>query len=187
MLGIGVGWDKEEFADVDESFENRGRRSDEIIHILRRLWTERNIEHHGDYYSFGPVAFEPKPVQKPGPPIIVGGNSPAALRRAALLADGWYPAPSPVTQRHELTEIAQQLAHIHEMRREAGRGAEPFDVTSSMPAGDTPREVIDNLRRLEDAGITRMTCAPWPVTPPLTEREITEGLERFAGEILHKL
>jgi len=187
MLGIGVGWDKEEFEDVSETFENRGKRSDEIIHIIRRLWSEHTIEHHGEHYSIGPVNFEPKPVQKPGPPIIIGGNSPAALRRAALLADGWYPAPSRITQRHELTEITQQLAHINEMRREAGRAAEPFDVTSSMPPGDTAQEVLDNLRRYEDAGITRVTAAPWPVTPPLTEKEIVEGLEKFAEEILSKL
>ena len=70
-------------------FSTRGRRVDEAIEVCRRLWSEATVTHHGEFFSFDEVVFEPKPVQQPGPPILVGGESKAALRRAARLGDGW--------------------------------------------------------------------------------------------------
>jgi probable F420-dependent oxidoreductase len=80
-LGAGVGWLEEEFVNAGQSFHDRGRRMDEIIPILRRLWSEDVIEHHGELYDFGPVKFQPKPLQKPNIPIHIGGHGGPALRR----------------------------------------------------------------------------------------------------------
>ena len=188
MLGLGVGWNREEFQDVGENFENRGQRANEIIQILKALWTQDTVEFQGRYYSFGPVNFEPKPVQKPHPPILVGGNSPAALRRAAKLGDGWDPAPNQATaQPHTLEELKEMLAQIKRMRAEAGREGEPFEVTVGAPMGTSPRATLDNIRRYEEAGITRVTVSPWPMVRPLTAERITESLEQFADEVLSRL
>jgi len=89
IVGIGAGWLGTEWDAVGLDFASRGRRVDEAADVCRRLWTDEVIEQHGEFYDFGPVMFEPKPVQKPHPPVIVGGESGAALRRAARLGNGW--------------------------------------------------------------------------------------------------
>src|SRR5437016_8907112 len=110
-VGVGVGWLEAEFETVGQSFHDRGSRTDEIIPLLRRLWTEDTIEHEGDHFRFGPVRFEPKPVQKPCPPIEVGGTTPAALRRAGRLGDGWIEVGA-----RDLDELQEKLAVIERHR-----------------------------------------------------------------------
>ena len=88
-LGIGAGWLRQEWTAAGLDPSTRGRRLDEALAVCKRLWSEEVVEHHGEFFDFEPVMFEPKPVQKPWPPIHVGGESEAALRRAARDADGW--------------------------------------------------------------------------------------------------
>ena len=88
-FGIGASWLEEEWRATGLDFATRGRRVDEAIEVCKRLWTEETVTHHGEFFSFDEVVFEPKPVQRPWPPILVGGESKAALRRAARLGDGW--------------------------------------------------------------------------------------------------
>src|SRR5581483_8846872 len=90
-FGIGASWMEAEWPAAGLDFSTRGRRVDEALDVCRRLWTERGVEHHGEHFDFGPVMFEPKPVQQPYPPIVVGGDAPAAIRRAATAGDGWIP------------------------------------------------------------------------------------------------
>ena len=87
-VGVGVGWLEGEFAAAGVDFASRGRRTDEALEVCRRLWSEPTVEHHGEFFSFPPVAFEPKPIQRPWPRLHVGGESPAALRRAARFGGG---------------------------------------------------------------------------------------------------
>src|SRR5216110_2231169 len=89
-LGVGVGWLAEEFQAAGIDFQTRAARTRECVRALRTLWTETEPEFHGRFFSFGPVRFESKPVQQPHPPIVFGGETEAALRRAAALGDGWY-------------------------------------------------------------------------------------------------
>src|SRR5256714_10889599 len=89
LFGIGASWLESEWDAVGLDFHTRGRRVDEAIAVCKHLWTEETIEHHGEFFDFGPVMFEPKPVQKPHPPVLVGGESPGALRRTARYGDGW--------------------------------------------------------------------------------------------------
>ena len=119
VLGIGVGWMEEEFVVVGQSFPDRGKRADECIELIRRLWSDDVVEHHSRHFDFGPVCFEPKPVQQPVP-IEVGGTSPAALRRAGHLGDGWIELGST-----DLDEIKRRLTVID------GRAVRPGDRVTS--------------------------------------------------------
>jgi probable F420-dependent oxidoreductase len=152
-LGIGVGWLREEFEALGENFENRGRRANEIIQILRRLWADDTITHQGDHYKFGPVKFEPKPVQKPSIPILVGGTSPRAIRRAATLCDGWMDIG---TADHD--HLGKMIAEVRAARREAGHQDDKFEITTNaMPD-------LENIRRLADLGVTSVLGAAGPGT-----------------------
>jgi probable F420-dependent oxidoreductase len=88
-VGLGLGWSDEEFIATGVSKERRGRRADEFVEVLRTLWTDDVVEHAGEFYHVPRMRAEPKPVQRPYPPILLGGLAPAALRRAGRLADGW--------------------------------------------------------------------------------------------------
>ncbi|HLC25698.1 MAG TPA: TIGR03619 family F420-dependent LLM class oxidoreductase [bacterium] len=89
IFGAGLGWWPKECEDIGIPFKQRAGRTDEILHILKRIWTEPSVTHQGKYYQFRDVVIEPKPVQKPHPPIWIGGSSDAALKRAARIGDGW--------------------------------------------------------------------------------------------------
>jgi len=167
LLGVGAGWLRQEWTSAGLDPATRGRRLDEALAVCRRLWTEEVIEHHGDFFDFGPVMFEPKPVQKPHPPIHVGGDSDAALRRAAR-HDGWYGLQATPEG------VAGALVRLREMRRAEGRDAEPFEVT----VGAVPRDP-DDLARWEDAGVDRLIVSPWT-----RSREAVEALRRFADRFL---
>ena len=90
-FGVGVGWLREEFDAVNVPFEARGERCREYLDVMRRLWEDDISEHHGRFYDLAPCRQFPKPVQRPHPPIIFGGESDAALQRVADVGDGWYP------------------------------------------------------------------------------------------------
>ncbi len=164
ILGVGVGWLPEEFAIVGEEFRTRGARADECIQILRTLWTDRDAEFHGRHYSFDAVRFEPKPVSKPHPPILVGGESDAALRRAAAYGDGWY------GHHQRPDQIRAQLSRLAELRRQYGRETTPFEITLSAPADITAGEV----REREELGVQRLVVKLWTST-----RDAIPALEGF--------
>jgi probable F420-dependent oxidoreductase len=144
-LGAGVGWLKDEFVAVGESFEDRGRRTDEILPLLRRLWTGQDpVEHHGKHYEFGPVMFLPKSLQPAGIPIEVGGTTRAAMRRAAELGDGWLELAS-----RDVRELAHRIRTVHDLREAAGRADLPFEISSGIA------QDLDGIVESERAGVTR--------------------------------
>lgn len=163
IVGVGAGWLGTEWDAVGLDFASRGRRLDEAIGVCRRLWTDEIIEHHGEFYDFAPVMFEAKPPQQP-PPIIVGGESPAALRRAARLGDGW------VGMDHTIESVTNAIATIDKYREEAGRRDLPFEVTVGGPVASE-----DDVKRWEDAGVDRLIVAPWRRSP-----EAIDGLRAFS-------
>jgi probable F420-dependent oxidoreductase len=174
VLGIGVGWLDSEFAALGQNFKNRGRRCDELIDAIKALWTQETPEFHGEHYSFSGVKFEPKPLQKPHPPIYYGGNSPAALRRTAERCDGWLGAPGSVE------ELARCLQELDELRRKAGRDHLPFEVSQAF-VGRLGRD--DILRRAE-LGVDRVTVLPWSTATGVIPLETALGeIERLADEI----
>src|SRR5437764_5823702 len=109
-VGLGAGWLESEWKAAGLDFATRGRRLDEAIVVCQRLWSEEVVEHHGEFFDFGPVMFEPKPVQRHWPPIVVGGESAPALRRAARFGDGW------VGLDHTPESVAGPVARLRELR-----------------------------------------------------------------------
>jgi probable F420-dependent oxidoreductase len=169
-FGVGASWLSQEWQAMELPFGTRGGRVDETIRIIQRLYTEEVIEHEGEFFRFQPVGFLPKPVQQPWPPMHIGGDSPAAMRRAAHLGDGWIP------MQQTLETLPTKVGKIQAMRADAGRTG-PFQVTLGARVTS-----IDDVRRYEDAGATRLL-----VTPFTNPREATEGFNRFGDEIIAKL
>jgi probable F420-dependent oxidoreductase len=168
-FGVGVGWLEEEFVAAGVDFARRGALLRESVRALRTLWTEDVPEFHGKTFAFGPVKFEPKPVQQPLP-ILVGGESDAALRRAAELGDGWYGV------RHTPESVEPVVAKLDELRKAAGRDHLPFEISVGPSAASLDRDV---LARFADAGVHRVVSLPWT-----RAREAMDGLARFAETVL---
>ncbi|MDA8360286.1 MAG: TIGR03619 family F420-dependent LLM class oxidoreductase [Actinomycetota bacterium] len=153
-LGVGVGWCREEFQQTGQDFSTRGRRLDEMITALRSLWSGGWVEHHGRYYDVPPCQMNPSPSHPV--PILGGGHSEPALRRAATLCDGWIAAGA--------YQEEEAWAHLAELRRHlemAGRADEHFDIYLSL----AERPDVDLYRKFEEAGVSDMVCAPWMFTP----------------------
>jgi probable F420-dependent oxidoreductase len=167
-FGVGLGWLAEEFDAVGIDFASRAARGREAIRALRALWTEEEPSFHGRTVQFGPVRFEPKPAQRPHPPILVGGESGAALKRAAELGDGWYGVG------HTPETAAGQVARLREHLAAAGRAGVPFDYTLSHK-GELSR---DDLKRYAEIGVTRVVSLPWR-----RAREADEALGRLAERV----
>ena len=167
-FGIGASWLAEEWYAVGVDFSTRGRRVDEAISVCRMLWTENEIEHHGEFFDFAPVMFEPKPVQS-NIPIHVGGDSPAALRRAAHIGDGWIP------MNHTIDQVEGSLSRIRALREEAGRDPH-IELTMGL-AVDRP----DDLKRYADLGVTRVLVRPWS-----SAKDALESIDRFASDVLRR-
>jgi probable F420-dependent oxidoreductase len=167
-IGIGAGWLREEWTAAGLDPATRGRRLDEALCVVKRLWTEPVVEHHGEFYQFGPVAFEPKPVQKPWPRIHVGGESDAAFRRAARHGDGWLGLG------HTPASIAAPLARLRALREREERAHEPFEITIGAELGSRA-----DAERFAELGIHRVLIAPWG-----RSREAVDGLRHAAESLL---
>ena len=129
-LGIGISGQrgtKVEFDAVGISVRTRGRRTNEMLEVMKRLWTEEYVSHDGDFFKFEDVTLRPQPVQKPHPPIWVSGRSDAAMRRAALQGDGWYPYLFTVRRLRRSNEAIREIA------AEAGRDLTGFHWGLNQP------------------------------------------------------
>jgi probable F420-dependent oxidoreductase len=166
--GIGAGWLESEWLAAGLDFATRGKRLDEAVLICQRLWTEATVEHRGTHFSFGAVAFEPKPHQQPWPPISVGGESTAAFRRAARLGDGW------IGMAHTPESARNAVSQLRALRAAAGRAEMPFTVTVG---GDVASP--DDVAAYADAGVDRLIVSPWR-----RSREAIDGLRTFATALV---
>ena len=139
VLGVGVGGEyPQEFRAVEVPMEERGRRTDEIIPLLRRLWTAEEITHEGRYFTLRDVRIHPAPMQADGPPIVVAGRKEVAMRRAALLGDGWFPYLFSARRYGESVAVIKQTAE------QAGRDLDGFEwcvwvFVNINPDGDLAR------------------------------------------------
>ena len=141
LLGIGVGWLKEEFDAIGASFHDRGRRADEYVAAMRELWSSDHPTFHGDFVHFDAAYCKPQPVNK-AVPIIVGGDSTYAARRAGRLGDGYFPARGAPM---DLIDLARRTAEEH------GRDPAALEITASLP------DDLEDIPRLAAAGVQRLT------------------------------
>lgn len=147
LLGVGVGWNEEEFANVNpHPWNKRFAVMRETVAAMRELWTQEQAEYHGDYINFDPVWCSPKPLQEKGPPVIYGVMGPLGIKHASAIADGWMPADV------GLIEAREQIAAFRQMVQDRGRN--PDDVPITVQAMITPD--IDKLREFEDLGVARV-------------------------------
>ncbi|MBM3944254.1 MAG: LLM class F420-dependent oxidoreductase [SAR202 cluster bacterium] len=130
VLGVGAGWMREEFEAVGApDYDRRGAVTDEYIRAFKELWTSPNPSFEGEFCSFSDIAFEPKPLQKPYPPIWTGGESPPALRRAGRYADVWFPIGSNPTFPVDTPQrLRQSMTTVRRHAEEAGRNPEDIGV-----------------------------------------------------------
>jgi probable F420-dependent oxidoreductase len=168
-LGIGASWLREEWEATGLDFDTRGRRVDETIDVCRKLWTDDVIEHHGDFFDFAPVMFNPKPLQQPLP-LHIGGDTKPAKRRAALRGDGWLP------MNHSLEQLPAAIKEVDAMRADAGRDGRTF-----ITVGGGPKS-LDDIRRYHDAGVDRVIAMPYQ-----SSRTAMDDIARYGDEVLAKL
>ena len=174
---IGVGWSKDEFNLMQQDFHTRGKRTDEIIAVMRKLWTGEMVNFQGEYYQFDNLEMNPAPTEYI--PIWVGGISKPAMRRAARLGDGW------VTDLQTTEEIIACIGQLNEYRKEYGRDHLPFEIMATPSDAFT----IEGYRVLEEAGVTHILTQPWPFYHGDTndiDKKI-DGLQRYAEDIIHPM
>ena len=163
-VGLGIGWMREEYAAVGAPYSRRGRRAEEFLAALRALWTQEVVEFHGEFYEIPRSRMEPKPVQRPHPPLLLGGAARPALERAGRLADGWASSSGA-----DLRRIGESIAVVREAAVRAGRDPDalrfvcrgPLRVRPGGAAGRLPLtgsfdEVRKDLEVLSDQGVTEV-------------------------------
>lgn len=185
-MGVGLAWMPEEFRWLGQEKKTRGRRQDEAIELIRKVIAGGFVEYHGEYYDFDRLIMAPTPKKKI--PIYVGGTSSAALRRAARLGDGW------VSVIHDKADVPRVMDELNGYRREYGRANAPFDIMMHCPDAES----IDDIRRLEDLGVTDLQVTPWSEAilaqmgvgaimqqqPPLDIK--LAAIERYADQVIAK-
>jgi probable F420-dependent oxidoreductase len=170
LFGIGNGWNAEEMADHGTAFATRHKLGRERIEAMKAIWTETKPEYHGEFVDFGPMMAWPKPVQKPYPPIIVGGAFPYGARRAVRYGDGWVPRAS----RQQYADVGEFLPQFRQMATAAGRDPDSLPITIFRV-----EENLERLRQYHDIGVARAVIS----VPAAKADEILPLLDRWAALI----
>ena len=186
ILGVASGYLKPEFAALGVDFDTRNELTDEAIDVMRRVWTEDDVAFEGRTFRTRGTTMAPRPVQRPHPPIWIGGNSKVAMRRAVERGQGWVPFPNPggaamsavrTPEMSTFEQLESRMAMLRQFADEAGR-LEPLDVCFSPLAA---RPTIDDLQRLEDVGVTWCVLGVGRVA---TRREYVDAVRRLGDEVV---
>ena len=148
LFGIGNGWNQDEMENHGTDFSTRHKRARENIEAMKAIWTQSKAEYHGDLVNFDPIMAWPKPVQKPHPPILVGGAFPYSARRAIRYGDGWLPQAA---RRGSYRQIGDMIPEFRTMAEAAGRDPKSIAITVWHSRKDA-----DLLKRYEDLGVERV-------------------------------
>ncbi len=193
VLGAGTGWMPEEFGALQASYAERGRVTDEYLQIFKELCTAEKPTFEGNHYQLSNIGFYPKPIQKPHPPIWVGGYSNAALRRAARIGDGWHPSNiDPDT-------IKEKRVRLRQLCIDADRDPDSLEISTRVnnvafgdsgemvgrpaPLSGSAQQIIDNIRRYEDAGVSHIVLG---IRGRDADTMLTT-IRRFADEVRPKV
>jgi probable F420-dependent oxidoreductase len=172
LLGIGIGWLKEEFDALGIPFADRAARTGEAVRAMRSLWKDEPEPFEGKFFRWPALESNPKPVQRPGVPIVVGGHAESAARRAARYGDGFFPGVSDAKTLTALFRVLRdECARI-------GRKPEEIELTAGHGFVD-----LDGVRRLQDLGIGRIIIPP----PAFDEDGVRKGLHEFADRVIARL
>jgi len=170
LFGIGAGWLREETQLMGGDFDHRWGQTRESILAMKELWTKPEAEFHGKFYDFPPVRSNPKPAQKPHPPVLLGGDAPRVLERVVAWGDGWLP------NRVTPVELREKRATLDRLAKEAGR--DPAAISISVHGQPADRDLIT---RFHDAGATRVIVRP---ATSKSEPEMVRELARIAEAVL---
>ncbi len=170
MLGAGIGWLREEFKVMGTPFERRGARFDDYIKAMRKVWSGEVVEHESDFLSWHGFKSYPRPVQQPGVPIIMGGNTGKIFERIAKYGDGWFIPPS------SPAELAEQLGRLKTACEAEGRNPDEIELTSFWD----PKYGPESLKLLAGVGVTRVVTLTG-----MLEGKPLDGIKRFADAYIH--
>ena len=194
ILGAGVGWMEEEFQALGlDTYAQRGAVTDEYIQLFKELWTKDNPEFHGEHYQLSESGFQPKPVQKPHPPIWIGGHTNPAIRRAAKYGDGWMPIGLRPPAILEPEELAEKIARLRRLTVRAGRPEDAVSlcfstgVTFDNSPGATRRmmsgraeQIAADLRQYQDLGVRNFILG----FPGDSVATLDEAMEQFSKQVM---
>ena len=194
ILGAGVGWMEEEFQAMGlDTYKERGAVTDEYLELYKELWTSENPSFDGKYYQISGSGFEPKPAQKPYPPIWIGGHTGPAIRRAAKYGDGWMPIGLRPPAILDPEELGGKIARLRRLTVEAGRSEDAVDLTfsTSVVFNDSdissrelmqgrPEQIAADIRQYQDLGVSNFIIGLQGNTVP----ELQENMERFSREVM---
>ena len=171
VVGVGVGWLEEEFESLNTPpFNRRGKVTDEYISIFKELWSSDEPSYQGEFYSFKPLQFAPKPLQKPGPPIWVGGQSRAAIRRVVKMADAWHQVGANPASPLEPSELRVEIDYMDEYCHKTGRDRSEISIVLKAPVYDkensfggnrrrfsgNPEQIVSDIKEYEKLGVSHI-------------------------------
>ena len=184
VLGIGVGVIEQEMEAMGVPFAERGAFTDEAIAVMKELWSQEDPSFQGRFSSFSGMKFSPKPVQQPTIPLVIGGTSRAAIRRAARSGNGWHPTAMPPE------ELSQAMRYLQERTAAAGRDPSEVPVSISIPMGEgregrfslgnDPAEIAQKARAFEELGVRRIVVSP----NTRNAAEMLPAMEMLATEVM---
>lgn len=181
IAGVASGYIREEFASVGVPMAERGARTEDYLRAMRALWSMERPRYHGRFVSFEGIQAYPRPVQRPGPPIVLGGEAPAVLRRAVTMAEGWYGFALDLAGTRRLTDALRQAGQDYERPPELGR----LELTV------TPAEKLDRatVEQYAELGVDRLVVLPQPDAPrgqrhlPVSADRIRHNIDAIAQEL----
>ncbi len=172
MLGVGIGWLREEFEAMDVPFERRGARFDDYIDAMRKVWSGEVVEHDGEFVKWSGFKSHPLPVQEPFP-VIIGGSKGKAFQRIARYAQGWF-APTPIP-----AQLAPQLEELADACKREGRDPSSIEVTTMW----IPAMGLDSISKFRDLGVSRLVVP----LQGLGGGNPIDALDKLAEEVISKL
>ena len=187
ILGLGSGWSKDEFIAVNQPWTEKDERADEFIKALCALWTTEPVSFAGKYCRVPKSIFLPKPLQRPRPPIWIGGNSRRAIRRAAEFGDSWHP-----TSRLSPSVLAEEMKHLREFAQRAGRDPKAVSLTlrwnvlPDLRQKTAIQEAAGKLRQYQEAGV-RHICFDLNLPQPASLAVMLETMQRLMEEVIPRL
>ncbi|MGH7934147.1 MAG: LLM class F420-dependent oxidoreductase [Candidatus Binataceae bacterium] len=176
VLGVGAGWLREETEAMGANFGLRWKQTRETVEAMRVLWTQHEASYQGDIVKFPAVRSEPKPIQKPCPPVLLGAHGPKALERVARTYDGWMPLVG------NPEELKRSVARLRQLTTERGRNPDSIQISPLVDPGENGPSA-DDLKRYREAGASRLVLLSQKTVAETADGKALELARRFAPAV----